>query len=99
MSHGDPCSGKGAARLEVPKLCLPDVQAATAALAAKWQPVGADIGEAKQREERMLRGQLQPLVAEQIRLTVDAQMRELLHNLRVRHSYTCSQGGEARDPF
>ena len=98
MSRGEPRSGKGAARLEVPKLCLPDVQATTAALTAKWQPVGADIGKAKQREERILRGQLQPLVAEQIRLTVDAQMRQLLHNLRVRHSSACCQGVEARDP-
>ena len=40
------CAGKGPARMEVPKVCLGDLQAALATLAPKWQPVGVDEDEA-----------------------------------------------------
>ena len=73
--------------METSKVCLADLQAALDVLEAKWKPVGNEADAGMEQDERLLKTAICPIVQEEVRKEVDAEMRVLLHQLKVKRLF------------
>ena len=64
------------------KICLEELQGSLGMADAKWRPVGNNIDDVKLQDETLIEGKIRPLVQEEVRKEVDAEMRVLLHQLK-----------------
>ena len=73
-------------KLEVAIESLQEVEAAIQELHSKWPPVDLTNEDEEKWRENLFKSEARPLVREEIRLAVDAEMRLLLHNSKVPHA-------------
>ena len=77
------CAGTAQPKPEVDKGSLQEVEAALKGCVGKWPSINlTEEEEAKWRED-LFRSEARPIVQEEIRLAVDAEMRESLHRSKV----------------
>lgn len=68
-----------------------EVQQALQELENKQPPAALDADGLRQWEEEQVRGELWPIMKEEMRLQVDAQMRQKLHQLKAGYTFSPSQ--------
>lgn len=76
-------AGNSAAKLEVDKQSLQDVEAAMKGLGGKWPSSDSNEEEEAKWREELFKSEVRPRIQEEIRLVVDAEMRQTLHNSKV----------------
>ena len=76
-------AGLAQAKLEVDRQSLQDIEAAMKGLGSKWPSVDLTEEEEENWREDLFRSEARLLVQEEVRLSVDAEMRESLHRSKV----------------